>query len=105
MAVPEYLTDQNENYIKSRGYTFKDFSPEQILDQLKLVDIRYCLHGRKSLNEKYKDSEGKLVAYSTIVDGIFKGKLSPKIGNKSRWAILKNPYSRNLYKCVRNKQK
>jgi hypothetical protein len=39
MPVPEYLIYQEEEYIKSRGYTFKDFSAEQILTVLEMEKI------------------------------------------------------------------
>lgn len=98
MAVPSYLTDQNEDYIKQRGYSFKDFSAEQILDELRMRDIRVALHGRAILNESYtKIVDGKKVTtrYTSIVDSV------PQLGSRTRWAILLNPFTRQIYRCVR----
>ena len=34
--IPDYLTDQNIDYIKARGYSFRDFSAEQVIDALRM---------------------------------------------------------------------
>lgn len=101
MPVPSYLTDQNEDYIKAKGQSFKNFSPEQILDELRMRDIRLSLHGHKALRDTYfKDVEGKKVKtkYTTIVDDV------PQLGASTRWAILKNPFTSTVYRCVRLKR-
>lgn len=82
--IPDYLTDQNLDYITARGYTFKSFSADQIIDELRMRDIRLAMHGRNS-------DKG----FSTIVDG------TPLMGVASRWATLKNPFTSTIYRCVR----
>jgi len=37
--VPSYLIEQEIDYIEARGFSFRDFSPEQVLTQLKLKQI------------------------------------------------------------------
>jgi hypothetical protein len=98
MPVPSYLTDQNEDYITSRGYSFKQFSAEQILDELRMRDISISLHGLRVTRETYdKEVDGKKVKtkYTTIVDGV------PHLGSSTRWAILKHPFTRWIYRCAR----
>jgi hypothetical protein len=98
MPVPSYLTDQNEDYITSRGYSFKQFSAEQILDELRMRDISISLHGLQVTRETYdKEVDGKKVKtkYTTIVDGV------PHLGSSTRWAILTHPFTRQIYRCVR----
>ena len=34
MPVPSHLTDQELSYIESRGFNFRDFSAEQVQDEL-----------------------------------------------------------------------
>ena len=86
MQLPNYLADQNEKYIKDKGYSFRDFSSEQIIDELRMKDIRISLHGTK------RERGG---SFKTISDSV------PLIGHKTRWASLKNPITSNIYRCVR----
>lgn len=38
MPVPDYITDQELSYLTARGYNFKNFSAEQVMDEL---DIKH----------------------------------------------------------------
>lgn len=39
MCVPSYLVDQEIEYIQARGFTFRDFSSEQVINELHSHDI------------------------------------------------------------------
>ena len=90
--VPDFLVDQNLDYILARGYSFKDFSAEQILGQLILKDIRNVSFRGRRIKE---NSSG----FNTIVDRV------PLIGIGTRWQILRNPFKRMIYRCIRVKAK
>jgi hypothetical protein len=98
MPVPSYLTDQNEDYIKGKGYSFKQFSAEQVLDELRMRDVRVSLHGSNAMRDTYlKEVDGKKVKtkFTTIVDDV------PQRGTSTRWPILLNPFTRRIYCCAR----
>ena len=74
MAVPDYLEDQEEEYIKARGYTFRDFSAEQVMDMLKLQEIsKKCEEKYPAMNafidEMYKKQGYKQIKSNSIVGG------------------------------------
>ena len=87
--LPCYLADQNIDYIKARGFNFRDFSQEQIIAELRQRDIRVSLHRTKNQQKEFK----------TISDN------TPNLSNKTRWCILENPFTNKIYRCVRIKKR
>lgn len=67
MPVPSYLIDQEEEYIRARGFTFRDFSAEQVIDALKLKSME--------TTNNYK-MDGHMLVKSTSIAG---GKIWKKV--------------------------
>lgn len=88
MPIPDYLVDQTYDYIKAKGFSWKDFSSDQILGALRMRDIKISLHERHSSKIVLKEDR----KFDTIECKV------PFLGVKSRWGYI-NPLNSKYFKA------
>lgn len=73
MPVPDYLIDQEESYIKSRGYTFRDFSAEQVMTMLEMDEIAKKVKEANPTWDKWQEQNYKKQGYVKVKSNCITG--------------------------------